>query len=215
MTAQRVTGAAGRDSLGIAQRQHWIAVARGDEAADLVLAGGLVLSVFTGEVFPADVAIVDDRVVGVGQYSAPNEIDVSGRYLVPGFIDGHCHIESSKLGVHEFARAVLPSGTTTVVVDPHELANVLGVAGIQYILNASENLPLNVLVKIPSCVPASPFETAFQSLSAADFGHLLDHPRVVGLAEMMDYPALIAEKRLRSKRLRQPAGDGSMDTHRR
>ncbi|HEV3310181.1 MAG TPA: amidohydrolase family protein, partial [Chloroflexota bacterium] len=113
---------------------RWIRVARGDEPADLVLTGGQVLSVFTGEFLHLDVAIAGGHVVGLGEYEGHAQIDVSGSFLVPGFIDGHCHIESSKLDVAEFARAVLRCGTTTVVVDPHELANVLGVAGIEYVL---------------------------------------------------------------------------------
>jgi len=167
-------------------------VARGAEPADLVLKGGRIVSVFTDEIYAADVAIVDGHIVGVGQYGGPTTIDVTGKYVSPGFMDGHCHIESSKLGVHEFARTVLRSGTTTVVVDPHELANVLGIAGIEYVLAASESTPLNVFVMIPSCVPASSFETPFQELRAADFAHLLTHPRVTGIAEMMNYPAVIA-----------------------
>src|SRR5438270_6111596 len=104
-------------------RRRWVAIARGDEPADLVLSGGSVLSVFTGEVFEANVAIADGHVVGVGTYDLGPTIDASGKVLVPGFIDGHCHIESSKLNADEFARAVLPSGTTSVVIDPHEMAN--------------------------------------------------------------------------------------------
>ena len=173
-------------------RERWIAIARGDEPADLVLKRGQVLSVFTSEFLIRDVAIADGCVVGVGDYSGPNEIDVSGRYLVPGFIDGHCHIESSKLNVDEFARAVLRSGTTTVVVDPHEMANVLGLAGIDYVLEASEGLPLDVYVMMPSCVPASRFESPQTELVANDFGPPLSHPRVLGIAEMMNYPAVIA-----------------------
>lgn len=150
-----------------------------------------MLSVFTGEVFEANVAIVDGRVVGVGDYSDGPHYDVSGRYLVPGFIDGHCHIESSKLDVDQFARAVLRSGTTGVVVDPHELANVLGVAGINYVLEASEGIPLDVYVMVPSCVPASPFESPWQPLEASDYVDVLRHERVTGIAEMMNYPAAI------------------------
>jgi adenine deaminase len=154
--------------------------------------GGSVLSVFTGEVFPADVAIADGHIVGVGDYSGPNEYDVTGRVLVPGLIDGHCHIESSKLSAAEFARAVLPHGTTGVVVDPHELANVLGTRGIEYMLAVSHGLPLRVFVKIPSCVPASGFESPAQTLEASDYVELLARPRVIGIAEMMNYPAAIA-----------------------
>lgn len=173
-------------------RRKWVAVARGDEPPDLVLSGGKVLSVFTGEVFAANVAVTDGHIVGVGDYDGPLTFDVSGQILVPGFIDGHCHIESSKLNVDEFARAVLPRGTTSVVVDPHELANVLGTAGVEYMLQASKNLPLGVYVVMPSCVPASPFESCAQPLEACDFTELLSRQRVLGIAEMMNYPAVVA-----------------------
>jgi adenine deaminase len=174
-------------------RRRWIAVARGDEQADLLLHGGEVLSVFTGEVFRADVAIADGYVVGVGEYDAARErIDVSGRIVIPGFIDGHCHIESSKLNVDEFARAIVPLGTTGAVVDPHELANVLGILGIEFVLEASEHLPLRVFVMVPSCVPASRFESPAGALYATDLAELLRHDRVLGIAEMMNYPAAIA-----------------------
>lgn len=172
-------------------RSHWIAVARGEEAPDTVLKGGQVLSVFTGEVFPADVAIADGQIVGVGEYDGGDVVDVSGKFLVPGFIDGHCHIESSKLNVDEFARAILPRGTTAVVVDPHELANILGPPGVEYVLDASEELPLRVYVMIPSCVPASRFESPAAPLEADAFPALLRHPRVLGVAEMMNYPGAI------------------------
>jgi len=173
-------------------RRRWVAVARGDEPPDLVLAGGMVLSVFSGEVFRADVAVADGHVVGVGEYDGPVKRDVSNRYLVPGFIDGHCHIESSKLDVGEFARCVLQRGTTSVVVDPHELANVLGTAGVEYVLRASNGLPLGVYVMMPSCVPASAFESPAETLTAGDFAELLGRRRVIGIAEMMNYPAVIA-----------------------
>jgi adenine deaminase len=173
-------------------RRKWLSVARGEVPADLVLKGGQVLSVFTGEVFEANVAITDGFIVGVGDYDGPNTIDVSGKILTPGFIDGHCHIESSKLSVHEFACSILPSGTTSVVVDPHELANVLGIEGIEYLLSASEGVPLGVYVKLPSCVPASSFESPKQTLEACDYGDLLNRDRVVGIAEMMNYPDAIA-----------------------
>lgn len=173
-------------------RRRWVAVARGDEEADLVLSGGRVLSVFTGELFSANVAICDGHVVGVGDYEAKNIYDASGRVLLPGFIDGHCHIESSKLNVDEFARTVLRSGTTSVVIDPHEMANVLGVAGVEYMLEASKGLPLGVYIMAPSCVPASPFESAASPLEACDYAELLTRQRVIGVAEMMNYPAAVA-----------------------
>lgn len=173
-------------------RRRWVAVARGDEPADLVLSGGRVLSVFTGEVFAGDVAVVDGHIAGIGEYRGRETYDCSGAFILPGFIDGHCHIESSKLNVDEFARAIVPRGTTTVVVDPHELANVLGLDGIRYVLSASKNLPLGVYVRVPSCVPASPYESPAVELEACDVAEVLGHPRVIGVAEMMNYPAAIA-----------------------
>ncbi|GAC1471158.1 MAG: adenine deaminase [Chloroflexota bacterium] len=173
-------------------RRHWVAVARGDAEPDLVLKGGTVLSVFTGELFGADVAIADGHVVGVGSYDGARVDDVSGQFVLPGFIDGHCHIESSKLDVPEFARAVLRTGTTAVVTDPHELANVLGLQGIEYVLRASHGLPLRVYVTLPSCVPASALESPAIPLEACDYPEILRRDRVIGIAEMMNYPAAIA-----------------------
>lgn len=173
-------------------RSELVAAARGDRPADLVLKGGRVLSVFTGEIFEADVAISDGRIVGLGEYEGHEERDVRGKIILPGFIDGHCHIESSKLNVDEFARAILPHGTTSVVIDPHEIANVLGVAGIEYMLAASKGVPLGVYVMMPSCVPASPFESAAAPLEAPEFPDLLNRQRVLGIAELMNYPAAIA-----------------------
>jgi adenine deaminase len=173
-------------------RSRWIAIARGDEPPDLVLKGGKVMSVFTGEVFDADVAIADGHIVGVGNYDGPGSIDVRGKTLVPGFIDGHCHIESSKLSVEEFARSILPRGTTSAVVDPHELANILGVRGIEYALEASEGLPVTFYVMVPSCVPASAFESPSAPLEATELAPLIGRPRVLGIAEMMNYPGAVA-----------------------
>jgi adenine deaminase len=175
-------------------RRRWVAIARGDEPPDLVLSGGDVLSVFTGEVFRADVAIADGHIVGIGEYDGPERHDCSGMFVLPGFIDGHCHIESSKVNADEFARLVVPRGTTTAVVDPHELANVLGTRGVEFILSASKDLPLGVYVMMPSCVPASPFESPAEPLEACDFQELLTRQRVIGIAEMMNYPAAIAGK---------------------
>src|SRR5260370_4433614 len=135
-----------------------MAGARGDEPADLVLAGGRVLSVFTKEWLEVDVAITDGHVVGLGRYEGRERLDVSGAYLVPGFIDAHMHIESSKLTVDEFARAVLAHGTTAVIADPHEIANVLGTDGIHWLLDSCADLPLDVFVMASSSVPASQFE---------------------------------------------------------
>jgi adenine deaminase len=169
-----------------------MAVARGDAPADLVLAGGRVLSVFTKEWLDVDVAIVDGHVVGLGRYEGRERIDVSGAYLVPGFIDAHMHIESSKLMVDEFSRAVLAHGTTAVVADPHEIANVLGTEGIQWLLDCCAELPLDVFVMASSCVPASQFESPRGPFTPGDIEALLRHPRVIGIAEMMNFPGVIA-----------------------
>ncbi len=168
-----------------------IAVARGEEPAELRLKNAQVVNVLSAEIHPADVAIYQGRVVGFGPYEARQTIDLKGRYLCPGFIDGHVHLESSMVQPSEFARAVVPHGTTAVVTDPHEIANVLGLDGVRYILEASKGLPLTVYVMLPSCVPATSMETAGAALSAADLATLLDHPRVLGLAEMMNFPGVL------------------------
>jgi adenine deaminase len=168
-----------------------MAVARGDEPADLVLSAGHVLSVFTKEWLDVDVAIKDGHVVGLGRYDGRERLDVSGAYLVPGFIDAHMHIESSKLMVDEFARAVLARGTTAVVADPHEIANVLGTDGIHWLLDCCTNLPLDVFVMASSCVPASPFESPRRPFTTGDIESLLRRHRVIGVAEMMNFPGVI------------------------
>ena len=171
---------------------HWMAVARGDEPADLVLAGGRVLSVFTKEWLEVDVAIKDGHVVGLGRYEGLERLDVSGAYLVPGFIDAHMHIESSKLTVDEFARAVVAHGTTAVVADPHEIANVLGTDGIHWLLDCCTDLPLDVYVMASSCVPASRFESPRRPFTTGDIESLLRRHRTIGVAEMMNFPGVIA-----------------------
>jgi adenine deaminase len=169
-----------------------MAVARGDEPADVVVAGGKVLSVFTREWLDADVAIADGHVVGVGpSYQGIERIDAAGAWVTPGLIDAHMHIESSKLMVDEFARAVLPHGTTAVVADPHELANVLGVEGVHWLLDATENLPLEVFVMASSCVPASEFESPRGPVTVEQMAELLKRDRVLGVAEMMNFPGVI------------------------
>jgi len=169
-----------------------MAVARGDEPADLVLAGGHVLSVFTKEWLDVDVAVVDGFVVGLGRYDGRERLDVSGRYLVPGFIDAHMHIESSKLMLDEFSRAVLAHGTTAVVADPHEVANVLGTDGIHWLLDCCDNVPLDVFVMASSCVPASSFESPRRPFTPGDIESLLRRHRTIGVAEMMNFPGIIA-----------------------
>src|SRR5579871_2246248 len=170
-----------------------MAVARGDAPADLVLTGGRVLSVFTREWLAVDVAVVDGHVVGLGTYpNAVERIDVEGAYLAPGFIDAHMHVESSKLMFDEFARAVLPHGTTAVVADPHEIANVLGTDGIHWMLDVCADLPLDVFVMASSCVPASRFESPRRPMSVGDIESLLRRHRTIGIAEMMNFPGVIA-----------------------
>jgi adenine deaminase len=171
---------------------RWMAVARGDEPADLVLAGGRVLSVFTKEWLDMDVAIADGFVVGLGRYDGRERTDVSGAYLVPGFIDAHMHLESSKLTVDEFARAVLAHGTTAVVADPHEIANVLGTDGIHWLLDSCADIPLDVYVMASSCVPASKFESPHRPFTTGDIESLLRRHRTIGVAEMMNFPGVIA-----------------------
>jgi adenine deaminase len=169
-----------------------LAVARGDEPADLVVRGGRVLSVFTREWLDVDVAIADGYVAGLGEYEGSDELDASGRWVVPGFVDAHLHLESSKLLVDEFARLVLPFGTTTVVADPHEIANVLGTDGVHWLLDACDDLALDVYFMASSCVPASSFESPRRPLNEGDLEGLLRRRRVLGLAEMMNFPGVVA-----------------------
>jgi adenine deaminase len=169
-----------------------LAVARGDEPADLVIRGGSVLSVFTREWLSTDVAIVDGYIAGLGDYEGRKTIDATGRYVVPGFVDAHMHLESSKLLVDEFARLVLPFGTTAVVADPHEIANVLGTDGVHWLLDATAGLPVDVYFMASSCVPASGFESPRRRLTPGDLDALLRRRRVIGLAEMMNFPGVIA-----------------------
>ncbi len=169
-----------------------LAVARGDEPADLVIRGGKVLSVFTREWLEADVAIVDGWIAGLGAYEGRETLDAAGRWVVPGFIDAHMHLESSKLLVDEFARLVLPFGTTAVVADPHEIANVLGTDGVHWLLDATAGLPLDVYFMASSCVPASHFESPRRELTPGDLDALLRRRRVIGLAEMMNFPGVIS-----------------------
>jgi adenine deaminase len=168
-----------------------LAVARGAQPADTVVRGGRVLCVFTREWLDADVAIVDGVIAGVGAYEGHEVVDATGRYVVPGFIDAHMHLESVKLLVDEFARLVLPLGTTAVVADPHEIANVLGSDGVHWLLDASENLQLEVYFMAPSCVPASPFESPRRALTPGDLEALMRRSRVLGLAEMMNFPGVV------------------------
>ena len=198
--AGRVDPVYGRAVPDLARR---LAVARGDERADLVLRGGRVLSVFTREWLETDVAIADGYIAGLGDYDGAEIVDASGRYVIPGFIDAHMHLESTKLLPDEFARLVLPLGTTAVVADPHEIANVLGSDGVHWLLDFCDDLPLDVYFMAPSCVPASAFESPRRALNDGDLESLLRRRRVLGLAEMMNFPGVIAgdERELSKLRL--------------
>jgi adenine deaminase len=169
-----------------------LAIARGDEPADTVVRGGRVLSVFTREWLEGDVAICDGYVAGVGDYDAEEVIDAAGSWIVPGFVDAHLHLESPKLLPDEFARLVLPLGTTTVVADPHEIANVLGTDGVHWLLDSCADLPLDVFFMASSCVPASEFESPRRPLSTGDLEALMRRRRVIGLAEMMNFPGVVS-----------------------
>jgi adenine deaminase len=169
-----------------------LAVARGDEPADLVVRGGRVLSVFTREWLDADVAIADGVVAGLGSYKGEETLDADGAYVVPGFIDAHVHLETSKLLPSEFARLVLPLGTTAVVADPHEIANVLGTDGVHWLVDVCADLPLEVLFTASSCVPASQFESPRRPFTPGDLESLLRRRRVIGVAEMMNFPGVVA-----------------------
>ena len=169
-----------------------IRVARGEQPPDLVIKGGRVLNLFTGEIIPADVAISGGRIAGVGSYDGPAVIDAAGAFISPGFIDAHMHLESTLLSPRELARAVLARGTTAIMADPHEIVNVLGADGIRYMLEASRRLPVDIYFLLPSCVPATGLETSGASLSAADLKPFRRQRRVLGLAELMNYPGVLS-----------------------
>lgn len=166
-------------------------MARGVEKAPLVLKNCQVVNVFNGQIDRGDIAIHEGTILGVGDYEGIEEIDMTGKYVCPGFIDGHVHIESSYLTPPQFAKLVMPMGTTTIIADPHEIANVCGMDGIRYMLDASEKLPLDVYVMLPSCVPCTDFENSGACLLASDLEGLMDDDHVLGLGEMMNYPGVI------------------------
>ena len=183
-----------------------LAVARGDEPADVVVRGGRVLSVFTREWLELDVAVVDGWIAGLGEYDGREVVDAGGYYVVPGFIDAHMHLESTKLLPDEFARLVLPLGTTAVVLDPHELANVLGTDGVHWLLDACEGLPLDFYFMASSSIPASEFESPRRPLKSGDLESLLRRKRVLGLAEMMNFPGVVRADERELDKLRLAEG---------
>lgn len=171
--------------------ENLIAVARGDQPADLLLRNGKIVNVYSGEFLDIDIAVAGGQIAGFGPRAARSEVDLRGRYVAPGFIDAHVHIESAMASPAEFARTVLPRGTTTVVADPHEIANVLGLAGIEYMLQSTASQPLQFFFSLSSCVPATTMETAGAELTAQTMAPLITHPRIVALAEMMNFPGVI------------------------
>ena len=177
--------------LDLERLQRRLRAGRGETEVDLVIGGGLVGNVYTGEWLQQDIALYDGIIVGMGDYPGPR-VEMPGRYVLPGFIDGHTHLESSMLTPRELARTLVPLGTTTIVADPHEIVNVWGTRGLDYLLAASQELPLDIFFMLPSCVPASPLGTSGGSLEAADLSFYCPHPRVLGLAEVMNFPGVVA-----------------------
>src|SRR5215475_10997696 len=170
--------------------QDKLRMARGERPAELLFKNAQLVNVLSGEIHPANVAVDDGRVIGIGDYDALNVIDIGGAFLAPSLIEGHFHVESSMLTMPEFARAVVPHGTGAAVIDPHEYANVLGLDGIRYVLESSKNLPLDFFIMLPSCVPATPVETAGARLTADDLRLMIADERIAGVAELMNYPGV-------------------------
>src|SRR5216684_1758712 len=170
--------------------QEKLSIARGERPAERLFKDANLVNVLSGEIYRTHVAVDDGRIVGLGDYDAKEIIDVGGAYLAPSLIDGHFHVESSMLTAPEFARAVVPHGTGAMVIDPHEYANVLGLDGIRYVLESSKNLPLDFFIMVPSCVPATPLETAGARLTAGDIQLMIADERIAGVAELMNYPGV-------------------------
>ena len=189
-----------------------IAVARGDQPADLILRGGRVFDLITGTMMAGDVAICGDRIAGIGEYDGTRVIDVTGLILVPGFIDTHLHVESSLVTPFEFDRCVTPRGVTTAICDPHEIANVIGLDGIRYFQAASEHLLMDLRVQLSSCVPSTEMETSGAQIEAGDLAQVMGHPSAIGLAEFMNYPGIIHRDPGAMAKLRLFAG-GHVDGH--
>ena len=183
---------AGKINRKLLKKRRIINAAAGREPADLVLKNATYVNVFSNELCTADIALAEGLIVGMGQYSGTREVDMTGKIVLPGFLDAHIHLESSLVTPKEFVRAVLPHGTTTVVTDPHEIANVMGTDGIEYMLQATEGLPVDVRFMLPSCVPATPLDESGAVLDYRAIDSFYDHPRVQGLAEMMNFVGTIA-----------------------
>ena len=198
----------------LAAKQRIIAVAAGREKADLVLKNAKYLNVFSNEFLCGDIAVANGLIAGVGKYDGKTEIDVSGKLVLPGFIDAHIHLESSMVTPAEFAKAVVAHGTTTVITDPHEIANVLGIDGVEYMIQASQNLPIDVHFMMPSCVPATEIDESGAELDCKDIDLYLDNKKVLGLAEMMNYVGVInGDKNVLSKIVTSQAHHKKIDGH--
>ncbi|HNU79258.1 MAG TPA: amidohydrolase family protein, partial [Bacillota bacterium] len=176
--------------MSVEQKQKRIEIAAGREKADLVIKNASIVNVFTNEILSGDIAIHDSLIAGVGDYSGKEEIDAGGMYVCPGLIDCHVHIESSMITPAEFARVVLPHGTTTIIADPHEIANVCGIEGIHFMLNEARNVPMNIFYMMPSCVPATPFENNGAALTARVMEPFAGSCHILGLGEVMNYPGV-------------------------
>ena len=183
---------AGKINRKLLKKRRIISAAAGREPADLVLKNATYVNVFSNELCHADIAVAEGLIVGMGQYSGAVEEDCTGKIVLPGFLDAHIHLESSLVSPKEFVKAVLPHGTTTVITDPHEIANVMGTDGIEYMLQATEDLPVDVRFMLPSCVPATPLDESGAVLDYRSLDSFYDHPRVQGLAEMMNFVGIIA-----------------------
>lgn len=198
----------------LAAKQRIIAVAAGREKADLVLKNAKYLNVFSNEFLCGDIAVANGLIAGVGKYDGKTEIDVSGKLVLPGFIDAHIHLESSMVTPAEFAKAVVAHGTTTVITDPHEIANVMGIDGVEYMIQASQNLPIDVHFMMPSCVPATEIDESGAELDCKDIDMYLDNKKVLGLAEMMNYVGVInGDKNVLSKIVTSQAHHKKIDGH--
>ena len=198
----------------LAAKQRIIAVAAGREKADLVLKNAKYLNVFSNEFLCGDIAVANGLIAGVGKYDGKTEIDVSGKLVLPGFIDAHIHLESSMVTPAEFAKAVVAHGTTTVITDPHEITNVMGIDGVEYMIQASQNLPIDVHFMMPSCVPATEIDESGAGLDCKDIDLYLDNKKVLGLAEMMNYVGVInGDKNVLSKIVTSQAHHKKIDGH--
>lgn len=198
----------------LAAKQRLIAVAAGREKADLVLKNAKYLNVFSNEFLCGDIAVANGLIAGVGKYNGKTEIDVSGKLVLPGFIDAHIHLESSMVTPAEFAKAVVAHGTTTVITDPHEITNVMGIDGVEYMIQASQNLPIDVHFMMPSCVPATEIDESGAELDCKDIDLYLDNKKVLGLAEMMNYVGVInGDKNVLSKIVTSQAHHKKIDGH--